>query len=186
MNVMVQQSRRLLAEVMALTLLASYTTIAVANDADQPIEISADQVTREEPSGLTTYRGSVELRQGSLEIKSDSLVFSFDDNGASVITAEGSPATLEQTPTNSTTPINAQANAIEYQETTDRIRLIGDARILQDGAIIEGSLIEYIVSSQRVIAAGSPSGNKPQRVKVTIPPNSLREGSGLRESPDRD
>ena len=151
--------------------------ITNANDAEQPIEISADQVTREEPSGLTTYRGSVELRQGSLEINSDSLVFSFDDQGASVITAKGTPATLKQTPTNSATPINAQANAIEYQETRDRIRLIGDARILQDGAVIEGSTIEYIVSSQRVMAAGSPSGNKPQRVKVTIPPNSLRENT---------
>ena len=176
MKLKLQQHSRLLGNLVAL-LLSSIVMITNANDADQPIEISADQVTREEPSGLTTYRGSVELRQGSLEINSDSLVFSFDDQGASVITAKGTPATLKQTPTNSSTPINAQANAIEYQETRDRIRLIGDARILQDGAVIEGSTIEYIVSSQRVMAAGSPSGNKPQRVKVTIPPNSLRENT---------
>ena len=177
MKLKLQQHSRLRGNLVALLLLSSIVMIANANDADQPIEISADQVTREEPSGLTTYRGSVELRQGSLEINSDSLVFSFDDQGASVITAKGTPATLKQTPTNSSTPINAQANAIEYQETRDRIRLIGDARILQDGAVIEGSTIEYIVSSQRVMAAGSPSGNKPQRVKVTIPPNSLRENT---------
>ena len=177
MKLKLQQHSRLLENLVALLLLSGIVMITNANDADQPIEISADQVTREEPSGLTTYRGSVELRQGSLEINSDSLVFSFDDQGASVITAKGTPATLKQTPTNSATPINAQANAIEYQETRDRIRLIGDARILQDGAVIEGSTIEYIVSSQRVMAAGSPSGNKPQRVKVTIPPNSLRENT---------
>ena len=177
MKLKLQQRSPLRGNLVALLLLSSIVMITNANDADQPIEISADQVTREEPSGLTTYRGSVELRQGSLEINSDSLVFSFDDQGASVITAKGTPATLKQTPTNSSTPINAQANAIEYQETRDRIRLIGDARILQDGAVIEGSTIEYIVSSQRVMAAGSPSGNKPQRVKVTIPPNSLRENT---------
>ena len=177
MKLKLQQHSRLLENLVALLLLSGIVMITNANDADQPIEISADRVTREEPSGLTTYRGSVELRQGSLEINSDSLVFSFDDQGASVITAKGTPATLKQTPTNSATPINAQANAIEYQETRDRIRLIGDARILQDGAVIEGSTIEYIVSSQRVMAAGSPSGNKPQRVKVTIPPNSLRENT---------
>lgn len=176
MNLKIQQRSRVLG-ILAALLLTSIAMLGHANDADQPIEISADQVTREEPSGLTTYRGSVELRQGSLEINSDSLVFSFDDQGASVITAKGTPATLKQTPTNSSTPINAEANAIEYQETRDRIRLIGDARILQDGAVIEGSTIEYIVSSQRVMAAGSPSGNKPQRVKVTIPPNSLRENT---------
>ena len=173
------RKKRLL-KALSLLLLIISTAVTQADDTDQPIEISADQVTREEPSGVTTYRGSVELRQGSLEINSDSLIFSFDDKGASIITAKGSPATLKQTPNNSQTPINAEANAIEYQETRDRIRLVGKARILQDGAVIEGSTIEYVVSSQRVVAAGSPSGNKPQRVKVTIPPNSLRE------SPDRD
>ena len=180
MNFKIKHASRALAALLALLLFAGNPAVVNANDADQPIEISADQVTREEPSGLTTYRGSVELRQGSLEIHSDSLVFSFDDKGASIITAKGKPATLKQTPANSKTPVNAEASAIEYQETRDRIRLIGNARILQDGAVIEGSTIEYIVSSQRVIAAGSPSGNKPQRVKVTIPPNSLRE------TPDRD
>ena len=173
------RKKRLL-KALSLLLLIISTAVTQADDTDQPIEISADQVTREEPSGVTTYRGSVELRQGSLEINSDSLIFSFDDKGASIITAKGSPATLKQTPNNSQTPINAEANAIEYQETRDRIRLVGKARILQDGAVIEGSTIEYVVSSQRVMAAGSPSGNKPQRVKVTIPPNSLSE------SPDRD
>ena len=173
------RKKRLL-KALSLLLLIISTAVTQADDTDQPIEISADQVTREEPSGVTTYRGSVELRQGSLEINSDSLIFSFDDKGASIITAKGSPATLKQTPNNSQTPINAEANAIEYQETRDRIRLVGKARILQDGAVIEGSTIEYVVSSQRVMAAGSPSGNKPQRVKVTIPPNSLRG------SPDRD
>ena len=173
-------NKKRLPKTLVLCVMLSTNALTQADDTDQPIEISADQVTREEPSGLTTYRGSVELRQGSLEINSDSLIFSFDDKGASVITAKGSPATLKQMPSNSQTPINAEANAIEYQETRDRIRLVGEARILQDGAVIEGSTIEYVVSSHRVIAAGSPSGNKPQRVKVTIPPNSLRE------SPNRD
>ena len=87
-----------LTHVLLAILLATSAVGYSANDADQPIEISADQVTREEPSGLTTYRGSVELRQGSLEIKSERLVFSFDYKGASIITATGTPATLKQTP----------------------------------------------------------------------------------------
>lgn len=179
MNLKSQKSMRRFS-IVGAALLLLMASITNANDNDQPIEISADQVTREEPSGLTTYRGSVELRQGSMEIKSDSLVFSFDEQGASVITATGSPATLKQMPATSDGPIEAEANAIEYQESRDRILLIGDARILQDGAVIEGSTIEYVVSSHRVIAAGSPGGKKPQRVRVTIPPNSLRE------NPDRD
>ena len=56
------------------------------------------------------------------------------------------------------------------------MRLVGNAKILQDGAVIEGNTIEYLVGTQRVIAAGSPETGAQQRVKVTIPPNSLRDG----------
>ena len=146
-------------------------------DTDKPIEIAADSAMREEPSGETTYRGDVVLTQGTLKIKADSLVFTVGENRATLITARGNPATMTQQPDGRFGPIHAQAKTIEYQEATDSIRLIGGARILQDGAVIEGSTIEYLVTTQRVMAAGSPDKALPQRVKVTIPPNALREGS---------
>ena len=148
----------------------------LAADTDQPIEISADSAMREEPSGKTTYRGDVVLTQGSLEIRADSLVFSFDSDNSTLITAKGNPATLKQQPENAETPIDASAEMIEYHEKSERVRLVGKAKILQDGAVIEGSTIEYLVGTQRVMAAGSPETGAPQRVKVTIPPNSLRDG----------
>ena len=147
-----------------------------AADTDQPIEISADSAIREEPSGKTTYRGDVVLTQGSLEIRADSLVFSFDSDKTTLITAIGNPATLTQQPENADTPVDASAAMIEYHEKNERVRLIGNAKILQDDAVIEGNTIEYLVGSQRVMAAGSPETGAPQRVKVTIPPNSLRDG----------
>ena len=157
--------------------LSLFGTAAVfAADTDQPIEISADSAMREEPSGKTTYRGDVVLTQGSLEIRADSLVFSFDSDNSTLITAKGNPATLKQQPDNADTPIDASAETIEYHEKSERVRLVGQAKILQDGAVIEGNTIEYLVGTQRVMAAGSPETGAPQRVKVTIPPNSLRDG----------
>ena len=152
------------------------TTAVLAADTDQPIEISADSAMREEPSGKTTYRGDVVLTQGSLEIRADSLVFSFDGDNATLITAKGNPARLRQQPENADTPIDASAEMIEYHEKRERVRLAGKAKILQDGAVIEGNTIEYLMGTQRVMAAGSPETGAPQRVKVTIPPNSLRDG----------
>ncbi len=143
---------------------------------DQPIEISADSAVREEPSGKTTYSGDVVLTQGSLEIRADSLIFSFDGDKTTLITAKGNPATLKQQPENADAPIDASATMIEYHEKSERVRLVGQAKILQDGAVIEGSMIEYLVGTQRVMAAGSPETGAPQRVKVTIPPNALRDG----------
>ena len=152
------------------------TATLLAADTDQPIEISADSAMREEPSGKTTYRGDVVLTQGSLEIRAESLVFSFDNDNATLITAKGNPATLKQQPENADTPVNASAEMIEYHEKSERVRLVGKAKILQEGAVIESNTIEYLVGTQRVMAAGSPETGAPQRVRVTIPPNSLRDG----------
>jgi lipopolysaccharide export system protein LptA len=166
--------QRISAPLLLLGLLASST--ALAADTNHPIEITADTAMREEPSGKTTYRGDVVLTQGSLEIRADSLVFSFDSDNTTLITAKGNPATLKQQPENADAPVDASAATIEYHEKSERVRLVGNAKILQDGAVIEGNTIEYLVGTQRVIAAGSPETGAPQRVKVTIPPNSLRDG----------
>ena len=159
---------------LVLGLLGSSAVLSV--DTDQPIEIAADSAMREEPSGKTTYRGDVVLTQGSLEIRADRLVFGFDADDTTLITATGNPATLKQQPENTDTPVDASATTIEYHEKAERVRLVGNAKILQDGAVIEGNTIEYFVGTQRVMAAGSPETGAPQRVKVTIPPNSFREG----------
>jgi lipopolysaccharide export system protein LptA len=168
------EAQRISVLLLILGLLGSLTVLAA--DTNHPIEITADTAMREEPSGKTTYRGDVVLTQGSLEIRADSLVFSFDSDNTTLITAKGNPATLKQQPENADAPVDASAATIEYHEKSERVRLVGNAKILQDGAVIEGNTIEYLVGTQRVIAAGSPETGAPQRVKVTIPPNSLRDG----------
>ena len=152
------------------------TASVFAADIDQPIEISADSAMREEPSGKTTYRGDVVLLQGSLEIRVDSLVFSFDSDNKTLITAKGNPATLKRRSENADKPVDASALMIEYSEKSERVLLVGRAKILQDEAVIEGNTIEYLVGRKRVMASGSTETGAPQRVKVTIPPNSLRDG----------
>jgi len=144
-------------------------------DTEQPIEISADAAIREEPSGKTTYSGDVVLTQGGLRINADSLIFDIDSSGASVITATGTPATLTQQATDKSASVDASASNIEYQESAERIRLTGNAKILQAGAVIEGNTIDYEVGTQRVMAAGSLKDDTSQRVKVTLPPSTLRD-----------
>ena len=148
---------------------------ALGDDSQYPIEIAADSAVREEPSGKTLYRGDVVLTRGSLRIESNELSFTEADRGSSMIAATGAPASLRQKPSADAPEVIASADLIEYHETDERVRLIGNAKITQDGAVITGSTIDYLIPTQRVIAAGSASGNTRERVKVTIPPNSLRE-----------
>jgi lipopolysaccharide export system protein LptA len=148
---------------------------ALGDDSQYPIEIAADSAVREEPSGNTLYRGDVVLTLGSLRIESNELSFTEADTGTTMIAATGAPASLRQRPSANAPEVIASADLIEYHETDERVRLIGNAKITQDGAVITGSTIDYLIPTQRVIAAGSASGDTRERVKVTIPPNSLRE-----------
>ena len=115
------------------------------------------------------------LTQGGLRINADSLIFDIDSSGASVITATGTPATLTQQATDKSASVDASASNIEYQESAERIRLTGNAKILQAGAVIEGNTIDYEVGTKRVMAAGSLEDDTSQRVKVTLPPSTLRD-----------
>ncbi|MCH1554163.1 MAG: lipopolysaccharide transport periplasmic protein LptA [Luminiphilus sp.] len=167
--------RLALARTSGLLLLLMGSVLALGDDSQYPIEIAADSAVREEPSGKTLYRGDVVLTRGSLRIESNELSFTEADTGSTMIAATGAPASLRQKPSADAPEVIASADLIEYHETDERVRLIGNAKITQDGAVITGSTIDYLIPTQRVIAAGSVSGDTQERVKVTIPPNSLRE-----------
>jgi lipopolysaccharide export system protein LptA len=54
------------------------------------------------------------------------------------------------------------------------VRLIDDAKIKQDGSILSGDSIDYIVSKRTVKAAGNAGSGGDRRVEVVIPPENLR------------
>ena len=67
---------------------------ALSSDRDQPIHIEADSAVLEEKKGLSTYKGNVAVRQGSLKLHGDHMtVYSSDDNIERIILT-GSPATI--------------------------------------------------------------------------------------------
>ena len=79
-----------------------------------------------------------------------------------------------QQPTADQAPVDASALRIEYVRSQDLVRLLEDARIAQDGSILSGSQIDYLVSQRTVRAAGTPGAEGTGRVEVVIPPENLR------------
>jgi lipopolysaccharide export system protein LptA len=158
-----------------MTLIASLSQ-ALPSDRDQPIKITADSAVRNEQTGETRYEGSVELTQGSLHIEADLLTLYQNDGAADgLITATGTPATLQQTPQEGKPPIKAAAHRIAYDQKGDKVTLTENARIEQDGAIVTGATIDYVLSQQRVTAnsdqtTGQGTG---QRVEMIIPPSAM-------------
>ena len=143
-------------------------------DKDQPIQIVADRAVRDEQAGETRYEGNVILTQGSLEIISDLLIIYHDQQSADVIVALGSPATLVQQPAQDQSPVDAEADRIEFIRSEDLIRLVNNARVAQDGSTLSGKQIDYLVSERKVRAVGAGIGEGETRVEVVIPPENLR------------
>jgi lipopolysaccharide export system protein LptA len=162
--------------VIATMLLATFSGICqgLEEDKEQPIQIVADKAVRDEQAGETRYEGNVILTQGSLQIISDQLIIYHDQQSADVIVAIGSPATLVQQPAPEQSPVAAEAERIEYIRSEDLIRLLNNARVEQDGSILSGKQIDYLVTERKVRAAGAADGEGESRVEVVIPPENLR------------
>ena len=166
------------ARLLVLLLMTLITSLsqALPSDREQPIKITADSAVRNEQTGETRYEGSVELTQGSLHIEADLLtLYQYDGAADGLITATGTPATLQQTPQEGKAPIKAAAHRIAYDQKEVKVTLTENARIEQDGAIVTGATIDYVLSQQRVTAnsdqtTGQGTG---QRVEMIIPPSAM-------------
>ena len=53
---------------LALLFALSCSAHALSSDKDQPIELAADSVDVDEGKGVSTYKGNVDLRQGSMKL----------------------------------------------------------------------------------------------------------------------
>lgn len=160
-----------------LMVAGSSIATALPEDREQPIRITADSASRFETTGETHYTGNVELTQGSLRINAEQIVVQQQQNGAGVIVATGSPARLKQTPTEQRGPVSASAERIEYRQDLDTVKLVRNARIEQEGAVVTGAIIDYDVSAQQVKASAAASPEGKQRVEVIIPPGALERSS---------
>ncbi len=163
-----------IARVMLLYMaIVNSSVMALPDDREQPIRITADSASRFEATGETHYKGNVELTQGSLRINADQIVVQRQQNSSGVIVATGKPAQLEQTPTEDHGPVWATAERIEYRQDLDTVKLVRNARIEQEGAVVTGAIIDYEVSAQQVRASAATNAEDQQRVEVIIPPSAL-------------
>ena len=162
------------AAALLITLLLSGGASALPEDRDQPIHITADQALRDEKKGVTVYSGNVHMTQGSLHITASKITIFHTAEELDRIIAEGAPATLQQQPDPNKGPVHARAQVITYYRTEERVHLQREAHIEQDGAIVTGNSIDYLVAEQ-LVKADSDQKQSGTRVQVVIPPQANQE-----------
>ena len=146
---------------------------ALDSDAKQPIHIVADEAVSDERAGLTLYRGNVTMSQGSIHIEADQVAIHHADAETDKIVATGSPAHMRQRPEPDSPVMNAWGDTIEYYHKEDRMLLLDNAQLEQDGSILKGDRIDYFINDRLVKAASEQDAG--QRVRVVIPPHKLEE-----------
>lgn len=157
--------------VLLLSLLAGWPPLATAlpGDREQPIRITADSALRDEKQGFTIYTGSVQLKQGSLQIEAERLTVYHQVEAADRIVAEGNPAHLQEQPEADQRLLHARARVIEYFNSEERVQLRRDASIEQGGSLVTGNSIDYFIAEQRVRANSDGDSGNGRRVEVVIP-----------------
>ena len=161
--------------VAALLISAVFTQSLSALEADrqQPIEIQADRAELDEKQGQAHYQGNVVLTQGSLTIRSDSLVIKATPEGQiQQVTAVGKPAEFTQTPEQGKPPVVAKATTIDYFVAEEKMDLIENATVVQNDNFFQGSKIQYDIRNQRMQATSNGVKGHGDRVKMILPPSS--------------
>lgn len=174
-----------------VSLIFSGIATALPDDRNQPVEIQANQAERDAKSGVTTYTGNVDVRQGSIHIAADSVVLDTRNNELSQIRATGKPASYSQQLSGPNDIVEAKASTIHFDVAKDVITLQGNGSIKQQGSSIRGEYIEYDIKSERVKAKAAEAGSRDnsKRITVVIPPSAKKptqqEGQNNTSSKDK-
>ncbi|HLD68408.1 MAG TPA: lipopolysaccharide transport periplasmic protein LptA [Pseudomonas sp.] len=138
--------------------LASSSAWALPSDREQPIRVQADSAELDDKQGVAVYRGDVVITQGTLKITGDTVTITQDKNGEiEVFTSVGKPAYYEQKPSADKQIVKAYGLTIQYFAANERIVLIDQAKVIQEGNTFEGEKIVYDTQRQ-IVNAGRATG----------------------------
>ncbi len=135
------------------------------SDFSKAIDVSADRSEFDEKAGVQTLIGNVEITQGTLIIRADSIAITLRENRLSRINGKGSPIYFEQE-NEQGEKVTGEANEITYNAENGSLILIGNATLAQPRQQLRSERIVFDSTAQKVSADGGNEG----RVNIRIQP----------------
>ncbi|WP_396267652.1 lipopolysaccharide transport periplasmic protein LptA [Ideonella sp.] len=173
-------SRLLLA--LAVSTAAAGSAWAEKADRTKPLVVESDNqkaVSVDLAKKITTLQGNVSVSQGTLLIRADRMEIKEDAAGRYLATAQagaGRLAVFRQKRDKVEEFIEGQADRIEYDGATERVRLIGNAklRLLRAGAASDEATASTIVYDQRAdtitFEGGTATTGTPGKARLVFVP----------------
>lgn len=153
----------------------SINSWALQSDNQQPIAIEADQGSLDQKNQITTFRGNVIVKQGTIYMRADDAQVTQNKNTkAQIVIAHGKPAYFRQELDNNKGTAEGWGNRAEYDSAQSLVKLIGNAKVQRGGDMAQGEAISYNTQTEvYTVLGGAAVGKKNgRRVHVIIQPNS--------------
>lgn len=155
--------------VLTMMLFSTTSAIALRDDIEKPVYISADSVVFNKSKGFALYEGHVSIVQGSLEIKANRIQISAPKNKISRITANGSPVSFKQKMDDGKLA-KGSARRVIYLIKEKRIYMDGGAILSQNNDKFTSNHIEYSIRTGE-LKAGNKKKPGTSRVKAVFYPS---------------
>jgi len=145
------------------------SAIALKEDVEKPVYISADSVVFNKSKGFAIYEGHVSIVQGTLKITASKIEIKAPKNEIRKITATGAPVSFQQKMDNGQLA-KGKANRVIYLIKDKRLFLDGNAVISQGSDKFSSNHIDYSIRNGE-LKAGSKKAPGKSRVNVIFYPS---------------
>jgi len=138
------------------TIILSAAPLALAIDpaSQLPIQIESDRATLDDATGISNYAGNVIITQGESRLEADNISVNAIDRKIVSIKATGTPAHFIQNTPNENSLTHGYANTIIYTATDESLKLLNNARLVQDNNSFSGEQIHYDIAKRAIRAKG--------------------------------
>jgi len=167
----------LLAVMLLLVCPAAY---ALKSDRQQPLDIRADASDGTLGDGTATLRGNVEIRQGTLLIRSDVARVERVEGRVRRFELDGAPVHLQQE-IEEEGLVQAEARKVEYEVATGIVTLTGGADVEHPQYHISGDVLRYDMNEQHFTGSG---GEADGRIKIRMNPEVIQNGATPPAAPE--
>jgi lipopolysaccharide export system protein LptA len=160
----------------------SLPLMALESDRQESLEVSANSTDGTLGDGVTTLKGNVDIRQGTLRITADEAEVRKIDGRVGSVTFRGQPAFLEQE-IEEQGLVQATANVIDYQVASGIVTLTGNADVKHPQYQISGELLTYDLNIQHFQGSSDDNGNG--RIHILLDPEVINTESGKKDKKDK-
>ncbi len=143
------------------------TVSTTSRDADQPMTIRSKAAEFDDEKSVAIYKGNVMAIQGSRLLNCTNLTIHRNKNNKiGLVLATGNPAKFYAQPNTNKPNGIGTANIIKYFPEEDKVILLGNATLEQDGDAISGELLTYYFEKGLLISEKTT----PSRTTVVLQP----------------